>query len=251
MRSTARIREQFFVSKTISFDTLCQLLFAQTSDDSCRGVLSLSPAARLCGLVSQQSLYRGSVWPRPPSPLGQSKREARHLLRILPGNMPAEKGDKQWEEGEGGEGGRLVMNSSLQSYGNVQALGRFCRDHVAHLVFVQQQSIKLLLRARLVPLCLCAESQWQQQQQQQIGGTARRAPAGSVLQWTLRHLFCPSITSEFFICTLTHREMQAPVHRRKRLHVRTPSFWWQTDKTNATTALMIKQNAKQEDMRSV
>lgn len=154
-------------------------------------------------------------------------------------------------KGRGGEGGRLVMNSSLQSYGNVQALGRACRDHVAHLVFVQQQSIKLLLRARLVPLCLCAESQWQQQQQQQIGGAARRAPAGSLLQWTLRHLFCPSITSEFFICTLTHREMQTPVHRRKRLHVRTPSFWWQTDKTNATTAVIIKQNAKQEDVRSV
>lgn len=110
-------------------------------------------------LILQQSLYKDQLGHAHPSRLGQSKREARHLPHILPGNMPEEKEDKQWEEGEGRDGGRLVMNSSLQSYGNVQALGRACRDHVAHLVFVQQQSIKLVPTAQLVPLCFCAEAQ--------------------------------------------------------------------------------------------
>lgn len=58
-----------------------------------------------------------------PSALSQSKREARHLRCILPGNMPAEKEDKQWEEGERVEG-RRVMNSRLRCYGNVQ--GSYC-----------------------------------------------------------------------------------------------------------------------------
>lgn len=75
-----------------------------------------------------------------PCALGQSKREARHLRCILPGNMPAEKEDKQWEEGERVEG-RRVMNSRLRCYGNVQGRARACTDHIVCLFFLPPLSL--------------------------------------------------------------------------------------------------------------
>lgn len=60
-----------------------------------------------------------------PLPLSQSKREARHLRSLLPGNMPAEK-DKQGE----GKRGAVLMNSRPQCYGNVQRLAWTCLGYI-------------------------------------------------------------------------------------------------------------------------
>lgn len=80
----------------------------------------------------------------------QSKREARHLSCILPGNMPAEKRDKQ-EEGKGGWG----MNSRSQCNGNVQTCVG-CRHHIVFLLLL---SILHGHYAYLALICCCLRTQ--------------------------------------------------------------------------------------------
>lgn len=89
-----------FLKALSAGSTICPLL---------PSVVSVSPAARLKTAL-QQSLYGASCSHAPRSLASQSKREARHLHSILPGNMPAKKTNRRRRRRSwGGMNGRLAL----------------------------------------------------------------------------------------------------------------------------------------------
>lgn len=128
---TAWVQEmlfQFVVVVKHSHSTGYCLEKQQSANFSPRRSPLLSPAAKALRYLLQQCLYRPPSGPAPSAPASQSKREARHLRCILPGNMPAEEEDKQ--EGGGLKGGMVgPMNRRPKCHGNVQGLAWACYDH--------------------------------------------------------------------------------------------------------------------------
>lgn len=97
----------------------------------------------------QQSLYRLRYSHAPRRAANQSKREGRHLRPILPGNMPAEKEDKQKEEEEL-RGEWMADTGVMEMYRDLSGLARIILNffQIRH-----EHEQKLLFRSSLACLC--------------------------------------------------------------------------------------------------